>query len=280
MPKAIYFIDGKFTEDAKIPVDDRGLYFADSVYEVIRAKNKKPYFLDEHIERLKKGLLELKIKIPIYLTKIEEIIAKALVRLDEYESSIYIQVTRGKEQRSHLPEHNLEPTFILITSKFTPLPDNLLKNGVSLIFHEDIRWGRCDIKTTMLLPNVMAKMKAKEKGYFDALFYKNGIITESTSSAFFAIKGNELITHPRDTGILPSITRKKVIEVIAPQLGFKIIERPLRVEEIHEIDGAFLAGTTYDILPVNKIEDVSLKIPDGIIKIQSAYFRIISDITD
>ncbi len=280
MPKAVYFIDGKFTEDAKIPVDDRGLYFADSVYEVIRAKNKRPYFLEEHIERLKRGLLELGIKIPVYLTQIDEIIAKALVRLNEDESSIYIQITRGKEQRSHLPGHNLEPTFILITSKFKPLADNLLKNGVSLILHEDIRWGRCDIKTTMLLPNVIAKMKAKEKGYFDALFYKNGVITESTSSTFFAIKGNELITHPRDTGILPSITRKNVIEVIAPQLGFKIIERPLRVEEIPDIDGAFLAGTTYDILPVNKIEDVSLQVSDAILEIQSAYFRIISDITD
>ena len=279
MKPPVYFIDGEFTTCAKIPVDDRGFYFADSVYEVIRAKNKKPYFLKEHIKRLKRGLRELKIIEPSYLKDIEKIVNEALERLNVYESSIYIQITRGKEQRHHLPKEGITPTFLLIASEFKPLSHNLLKNGVPLIFYEDIRWGRCDIKTTMLLPNVMAKLEARERGYFDAVFYKNGIITESTSSSFFAVKDKKLITHPKDTNILPSITREVVIEKIAPNLGMEVVKRPLKVEEISEIDGAFLAGTTYDILPVNKIENIDFRVPDTILEIQKSYLDLVDEIT-
>ncbi len=279
MPESVYYIDGKFTENPLIPVDDRGLYFADSVYEVIRAKYTRTYFLDEHLKRLRSGLSELKINYEFSDEWIKGIIHEALSKLNLPEVTIYIQVTRGKEARSHMPRPDTKPTFVMVVSEFKPLSDEILHNGVSLIFYDDIRWGRCDIKTTMLLPNVLAKMEAKEKGFFDALFFKNGFITESTSSSFFAVKGNALITHPENTNILPSITRAKVIKDIAPLLGIKVYERPLLTQEIREIDGAFLAGTTYDILPVRKINDVEIPKSALVYKIQDKYFRLIEEAT-
>ncbi len=280
MSKSVYYIDGKFTEDPRIPVDDRGFYFADSVYEVIRAKGEKTYFLKEHLERLQRGLSELKIKLPLSIKQIEDVVAESLKKLDVFEATIYIQITRGKEQRSHLPGEDTKPTFILIASEFSPLAQDILENGVSLILYEDIRWKRCDIKTTMLLPNVLAKMEAKERGFFDALFHKGNIITESTSSSFFAFKDGKLITHPATKEILPSITRAKVIEVVAPELGYKVEERPLFIDELENIDGAFLAGTTYDILPVNRIENIDVPVSSDVLNIQKAYFDIVNKITN
>lgn len=144
-----------------------------------------------------------------------------------------------------------------------------------MILYPDIRWARCDIKTTMLLPNVLAKIEAKERGYFDALFHKNGYITESTSSSFFAIKGGKIYTHPLNTDILPSITREKVIE-IANKIGTSVVEEPIKIEEIPVLEGAFLAGTTYDILPINNIDGKLIPISNIIYEIQREYEKLLS----
>ncbi len=275
MRNAVYYVNDNFVEKPVVSLEDRGFFFADSVYEVIRAKDTRTYFFDEHLERLRRGLSEIKISLPYTDEEIKEISRTALHRLNVEEAEIYIQVTRGREPRKHMPDRGLIPTFVLIAYEFNPLSREILQSGVSLMLYEDIRWGRCDIKTTMLLPNVLGKMEAKKQGFFDALFHKNGVITESTSSSFFALSDGRLITHPRDTNILPSITRAKVIEEIAPTLGIKVEERPLKLEELNKIDGAFLAGTTYDILPVNRIENISINIPDTVIKIQKEYFSLV-----
>ena len=276
MKSSVYFIDDRFVEKPLISLEDRGFFFADSVYEVIRAKYTRTYFLDEHLKRLRRGLSELKIKYEFSDEWIKGIIHEALSKLNLPEVTIYIQVTRGKEARSHMPKPQTKPTFVMVVSEFKPLSGEVLHNGVSLIFYDDIRWGRCDIKTTMLLPNVLAKMEAKKRGFFDAVFVKKGIITESTSSSFFALKDRKLITHPATRDILPSITRAKVIDVIAPQLGYRVEGRPLSIEELKDIEGAFLAGTTYDILPVNRVEDITITVSDGVWGIQEAYFELVN----
>jgi len=274
----IFFINGKFVKKPYISAEDRGFMFADGVYEVIRAERKKPYFLSEHIKRLKRNLKELGIKLPYPEKELKEIIYKAINRLDKESIEIYIQITRGEEPRTHLPGKNLKPTFVLIAREFIPLPQNLFKKGVSLRTVEDSRWGRCDIKTTMLLPNVLAKIKARKEGYFDALFIKNGIIRESTSASFFLIKNSTLLTHPLDNHILPSITREKIIK-ITKKLKIKLKEKKIKIEEIKKAQGAFLCGTTYDVLPVKKIDNTPLPIPPLIPLIQKEYKNLILQVT-
>lgn len=271
--KRVYFIDGKFKNTALSNLEDRGFFFADSVYEVIRAPHGSPLFLREHLDRLYFGLKELKIPSPYTIEEYTDIILKSLKKLKSEDALIYIQVTRGKEPRSHLPRKNTKPTVVIITSKFRPLSPKLRKNGVSLILYPDIRWGRCDIKTTMLLPNVLAKIEARERGFFDAVFFKNGYITESTSSSFFGIKGAKIFTHPLTHDILPSITRQAVLE-ICKGLGIQVIEEPVKIESIKNLDGAFLAGTTYDILPVNAIEDAQIPLSEITTKIQLEYEKL------
>lgn len=278
MNKRVYFIDGSFKRKPLASIEDRGFFFADSVYEVIRARNGIPFFLEEHITRLQHGLNELQIKMPISEENLREIIYKSLKKLKAKEAAIYIQITRGKEPRSHLPRKGTKPSIIVITSKFRPLPLELLSRGVDLILYPDIRWGRCDIKTTMLLPNVLGKIESKKKGYFDALFYKNNFVTESTSSSFFGIIGQTLLTHPKDHNILPAITREKVIS-IAVKLNIKVEEKPISIESLNDLEGAFLAGTTYDILPVKKIENIILPLNPISTLIQKEYYRLLDEIS-
>ncbi len=274
MAKTVYFIDGKFKRKPLSSIEDRGFFFADSIYEVIRGRYDKPLFLEEHLERLYRGLSEVKINFELQREELSKIIIKSLNKLKKPESTIYIQITRGKEPRSHLPHKKTKPTLIIITREFRRLSPKLFKEGVPMILYPDIRWARCDIKTTMLLPNVLAKIEAKERGYFDALFHKNGYITESTSSSFFAIKDGKIYTHPLTTDILPSITREKVIE-IANKIGTSVVEKPIKIEEISVLEGAFLAGTTYDILPIKNIEGKSIPISNIIYKIQREYEKLI-----
>jgi len=270
--KRIYYIDGKFKRTPQASIEDRGFFFADSVYEVIRAINLVPLFLEDHLDRLFYGLNALKINPPYSRDEFTTIITKSLKKLKAPDALVYIQITRGKEPRSHLPRKNTKPTTVIITSNFRPLSPKVVKNGVSLILCEDIRWGRCDIKTTMLLPNVLAKMEAKERGYFDALFHKQDVITESTSSSFFAVKGGKIYTHPLDTHILPSITRKVVLE-IAMKLNIEVVEEPITLKDLENLEGAFLAGTTYDILPVTKIENYSIPQNEVVLKIRNEYLQ-------
>ncbi|MEO0242455.1 MAG: aminotransferase class IV [candidate division WOR-3 bacterium] len=272
--KRVYFIDGKFKNTPISNIEDRGLFFADSIYEVIRALHGIPIFLEEHLERLFFGLRELKIQSPYTKEEYRDIIEKSLKKLKASDALVYIQVTRGKEPRSHLPRKNTKPTVIIISSKYRPLSPKLKKNGVSLILYPDVRWGRCDIKTTMLLPNVLAKIEARERGFFDALFFKNGYLTESTSSSFFAVIGGKIFTHPLTHDILPSITRQAVIK-ICKELGIQVVEDPIKIESIKDLDGAFLAGTTYDILPINAIEDIKIPLSAITTKIQWEYERFL-----
>jgi len=239
---------------------------------------KSPFFLDEHLSRLERGLKELKINYQFDREYLEEIIKKSLRILKKKEAAIYLQITRGKEPRSHLPRKNTKPALIIITSEFRPLASRLFKEGVSVILYPDIRWARCDIKTTMLLPNVLAKIEAKERGFFDALFYKNGYITESTSSSFFGILGGKLITYPATNEILPSITREKVID-IARKHQIPVEERPILLQEIQKLEGAFLAGTTYDILPINRIEDTKIPLSSLTSLIQEEYAKLLSELS-
>ncbi|MGB9824554.1 MAG: aminotransferase class IV [Candidatus Hydrothermia bacterium] len=275
--KRVYFIDGKFKRNAVSNIEDRGLFFADSIYEVIRAINNVPLFLNDHLERMYNGLKELKIEAPYSKEELTGIILKSLQKLHADDALVYIQITRGKEPRSHLPRKNTKPTIVMITSKFRPLSPKLHKSGVPLKFYPDIRWARCDIKTTMLLPNVLAKMEAKEQGFFDALFVKNGKITESTSSSFFGVIGETVYTHPITHEILPSITRKVVID-ICKNLRIPIKEEPIPINSIKNLTGAFLAGTTYDILAVSRIEDAEIPHSEIVKSIQEEYIRTIKEI--
>ena len=208
MSKIVY-LNSKFVKfrEAKIHIEDRGLQFSDSVYEVIPFYNQQLVDLEFHIKRLKYSLKELKIKYIINQNKLKKIFKK-IINLNKLKNGIiYMQITRGIQPRDHTYKNNLIPNLIIyvINKKFN-LPNKNFK-GEKAITYKDLRWKRRDIKTVSLLANVLAKNEAVRKKAYEAILIEKGKITEATASNVWIVKNNKLFTHPTNTDILKGVTR-------------------------------------------------------------------------
>ncbi|MBL7215116.1 MAG: aminotransferase class IV [Phycisphaerae bacterium] len=233
-----------------IPYLDRGIFFGDGVYEVIRSYYGEVFALDEHLSRFARSLKEIR----IFNVDIKDVRKKVLEAFDRAEyanAKIYFHMTRGSEDRNHLPGENLKPNFFLTLSELHDDPKTKQK-GIAVSTHPDWRWKRCDIKSLNLLPNVLARIEADKQGASEAILVgDDGTITEGAGSAFFAVDGKEktVITRPLGHEILPSITRAMVFQV-ARNAGLSTIERTLRPQQAAGCDELFIAVTTKDIVPV------------------------------
>lgn len=259
-PKDIVYLNGTFVPraEARISVEDRGFVFGDGVYEVLRAINGRLFSRRFHNDRLKRSLEGVRISLagddsPESLTEI----GKQLLRengLLQGEATVYMQVTRGVATRAHnFPPPGVPPTIYISVARFTPYSE-LAQNGAPAISHPDLRWGRCDLKTLNLLPNVLASQTAKERGAFEAMLIRDGVVTEGTKANFFGVVDGSLRTHPSDTHILPGITRA-VLRDLAREVSIDIDETPIRSDEIPRLSELFLTGTTTDVMPVVKLDD-------------------------
>jgi D-alanine transaminase len=256
----IVYLNGAFVPraEARVSVEDRGFVFGDGVYEVLRVINGRPFAAKFHNDRLRRSLKEVRIALagdtsPESLTDV----AKQLLRdngLGQGEATIYMQATRGVATRAHnFPASDVPPTIYISVARFTPYSE-LAQSGAPAITHPDIRWGRCDIKSLNLLPNILASQTAKEKGAFEAMLIRDGVVTEGTKTNFFGVVDGTLRTHPLDTHILPGITRT-VLHDLARTVNIDFDESPIRAEEIPRLTELFLTGTTTDVMPVVRLDD-------------------------
>jgi D-alanine transaminase len=229
---------------------DRGLYFGDGVYEVVRTYNGRVFALSEHLSRFARSLNEIQMT-GVDIETIKQKILVAIEKAGHLNSKIYFHMTRGSQHRDHLPAEGLRPNFYMTVSELTETAETS-KKGIAVSTHPDWRWKRCDIKSLNLLPNVLARLDAHKKGSSEAILVDDsGTITEGAGSAFFTInaRDNAVITRPLGHEILPSITRAKVIHV-AQRAGMKVIEKAQTPHEALDSDEMFIAVTTKDIIPV------------------------------
>lgn len=244
-------------DDGMIPFEqlhkaylDRGLYFGDGVYEVLRSYDGKIFALEEHLQRFERSCNEILIK-NININQIRDKINLAFEDSKLSNAKFYFHITRGSEIRNHLPSKDLKPNFLLTVEQLNE--DVRAKtDGISVWTYPDLRWKRCDIKSLNLLANVMARMAVAEKGAAEAILVNDvNEITEGAASAFFAIDGKEktLITRPLGSDILPSITRAVVVK-LAVSIGLTVVERSLTPQQAAVCDELFLAVTTKDIVPI------------------------------
>jgi D-alanine transaminase len=239
-------------EDVDSAYLDRGLFFGDGVYEVLRSYNGKIFALDDHFTRFANSLKAIEIT-SVDVADIRSKVLKAFDKAAIANAKIYFHITRGSGVRDHLPKADLKPNFFLTISELKDNP-KLKNEGVAVSTYPDIRWKRCDIKSLNLLPNVLAKGDADKKGAWEAVFVNDdGLITEGSSSAFFGIVKGKLRTSPLKANILPSITRKYV-ELAANNIGLPTAEKSLTPKEAQVADELFLAVTTKDIIPVVKFD--------------------------
>ena len=255
MPNFAY-INNKFVnfKSAKIHIEDRGLQFADSVYEVIAVLNNNLIDLDFHLKRLKYSLRELEIKFTINKKKLNNIFLNLIKKNKTRNGIIYLQITRGIQFREHKYQKNLTPTLIVYTrNKSFNLPGKKFK-GVNTITYQDLRWKRRDIKTVNLLPNIIAANMAKKKNAYEAILIQNGKVTEGTSSNIWIIKRNNLITHPANSDILKGVTRTSLLKIIK-KTKLKLVEKKLTHKQLVNADEAFLTRSGSFITPILKIDN-------------------------
>ncbi|HML75440.1 MAG TPA: aminotransferase class IV [Anaerohalosphaeraceae bacterium] len=229
---------------------DRGIYFGDGVYEVLRSYDGQIFALDEHLERFDRSLREIWID-NIDIKEVRRKVLETYQKSGFGNARMYFHITRGSEPRNHLPGKNLNPNFFLTVNELLDKPGEK-EHGIKVCTYPDLRWKRCDIKSLNLLPNVMAKMVAEKKGCYEAILVNDaGEITEGSGSAFFAVdaKQKALITRPLGSDILPSITRSVVVK-IAKNCGLGIIEKNLTPAQAAQCEELIMAVTTKDIVPI------------------------------
>ncbi len=258
--KDIVYLNGSFVPraEARVSVEDRGFVFGDGVYEVLRAINGRLFATRFHNRRLEKSLAGVRIALQGDDSPERFVdVGKQLLKensLTGGEATVYMQVTRGAATRAHnFPPADTPPTIYISVARFTPYSE-FAEKGASAITHPDLRWGRCDLKTLNLLPNVLASQVAKERGTFEAMLIRDGVVTEGTKTNFFGVVNGSLRTHPCDSHILPGITRS-VLRELATALGIELDETPIKESEIPKLSELFLTGTTTDVMPVVRLDD-------------------------
>jgi D-alanine transaminase len=255
------YLNGQFLPRAAaaVPVEDRGFVFGDGVYEVWRVVGGRLFETQRHLARLSSGLSELRIQAPDLvdpdrLTAIADRLLTDDALLDG-EATFYVEITRGVAPRTHqFPSGKIAPTVFAMANRFKPA-EELRRSGATCITMPDVRWLRCDIKTIQLLPNVLGKQAAAEAGALDVLFVRDGVITETSHANVLAVIDGVIRTHPTNHLILPGVTRAVVLE-IARDLRLQVDETPFLPRDLTRASEVFLAGTTTDVMPIVRVDDV------------------------
>jgi len=251
----IAFLNGAFLPlaEARVSVEDRGFLFGDGVYEVVRTYGATPFLLDRHLERLERSLAEVRIAPDWGRADLEGWIAVAVERAGYPEAKIYIQVTRGAAPRDHkFPD--VPVTTLVTVTPIAPLPAPMQEAGVAVISVPDLRWGRCDVKSLQLLPNVLARQEAAEAGAFEALLTgPDGVVNEGAGSNLFIVSGGALVTPALGPRILAGVSRAYVLD-LARKMGLATQERDLSLAEVYDADEVLLSGTTIEVVGVVHVD--------------------------
>jgi D-alanine transaminase len=250
----IVYLNGTYVpkDRAAIAVDDRGFVFGDGIYEVVRAIDGQLFEWEAHAERMAHSLAGLRIEIGADRITAFASVCERLIhdnQLTEGEASLYLAVTRGAAGRTHgFPPPGTPPTVFASATRFVARRE-LKHGGCKAITAEDLRWARCDWKTLNLLGAVLARQAAAEAGAYEAIFVRDGVVTEGAASTVFAAVDGVVRTHPLSRRILPSVTRKVVL-ACAGELGLAVRETAMTEAELRRADEIMVCGTMTDVMPV------------------------------
>jgi len=255
----IAYVNGRYLplRDAAVSIQDRGYQFADGVYEVCEVRGG--LLIDErrHMARLKRSLDELRIRLPMSLAALGIVLREVAARNRIGYGIVYVQITRGAARRDHAFPAPEVPPSLVVTARALNAARNeaLAATGIAVISVPDNRWGRVDIKTIGLLPNVLARQAAIEQDAREAWFVdKNGAVTEGASTnAWIVTAAGAVVTRQADHAILRGITRSVLFDAIkAQELSFE--ERPFTLDEAYAAREAFVTAASQIVLPVIRID--------------------------
>jgi D-alanine transaminase len=253
----IAYFNGEYLPKNQLNIspDDRGFLFADGAYEVIRCYHGKLFQPDAHVRRLKRSIGELRIDFP-GIRQLAEV-AQKLIEINQLsvgQAIVYTQITRGAAPRTHrFPPKDTPATVYAYAAPFKP-HQNELDNGTKIILVSDTRWSRCDIKSISLLPNILAHQQAIDEGATEAVFVRDGVVTEGAHTNFCGIFKGELVTAPISNYILAGITREIVLDLCG-KLSIPVKEFPILETDLKRVDELMLVGTTVEITPVVQVNN-------------------------
>ncbi|WP_280769797.1 aminotransferase class IV [Salipaludibacillus daqingensis] len=259
MAEIAYYQDTFVDLDAKVvPIQERAHQFGDGIYEVIRVYDGRPFMLDEHLQRLEMSADAIELDLPYTTEEIKDICLDGLEKSELLEAEIYLQISRGIHARQHFYPDSPCAVFAMTVKQAKIIPEEKRQNGVNVMTLEDERWKNCYIKSLNLLPNVMAKQKAKRNRCEEAIFVEEGKVKEGSSSNLFAVKNGTLYTYPALKGILHGITRRVVLD-LAKKLPMSVEEAPFTLDFLKNADEVFITSTSMDIMPVRQVDDTVLE---------------------
>ena len=249
----IGYYNGTFApmDQLMIPALDRGVYFGDGVYEALRVEKHRFFALREHLARFRDSLAFLRIPFPMTDEALTAILQEAADRVDSDSQQLYFQVTRATAVRTHAFPETGEAN-LLVLSRGVPLADLVEYRRVTVL--PDTRWRHCNIKSLNLIPGVLAAQIAKERGCSEAVFHRDGIVSECSSSNLLLLKDGTLRTAPADERILPGVTRGHFL-MLAQRLNIPVDETAFTLDEMMRADELMITSTSAHGLPVGFVDD-------------------------
>ena len=261
----VAYVNGAYSAhgEAVVHIEDRGFQFADGVYEVWSVFDGRLADFEGHMTRLHRSLNALKIDIPMSAGSLGVVLRETIRRNRVRDGLVYLQVTRGTASRDHAFPTDTAPS-VVVTAKRLDLAKGqaMAAKGAAGVTRPDIRWGRCDIKTVGLLPNVLAKQAARERGAYECLMYDEmGLITEgSSTNAWIVDEDGRLRTRDTQANILRGVTREAILKLVQAE-SIELDERPFSVEEAKRAREVFVTAASSFVMPLVSLDGV--KIGDG-----------------
>ena len=248
-----------------VPMNDRGCYFGDGVYDAAMAFNGIIFTLDEHVDRFFNSAKLLQIELNYTKDELKKTLNEMTGKLNKGGLLVYWQATRGTGRRVHAFPGGPSNLWIMIR----PVAIVDFSKKIKLITVEDTRYLHCNIKTINLIPNIIAAQKAEEAGCYEAVFHRGEIVTECTRSNVHIIKNGTFITHPADNLILPGIARSRLIKA-CNALGIPVVERTFTLAELFDADEALVSSTGSMCLPAETVDGKNAggKAPELVKKLQ------------
>jgi D-alanine transaminase len=249
------YLNGEFLpiEQAKVSVLDRGFIYGDGVYELVPVYRRQPYRMREHLARLNRSCAGIGLANPHDAAAWESIIRDLIARMPFDDQAVYFQVTRGVARRDHAFPAGVAPTVFMMSNPLALPSAEQVERGVAVITGPDERWLHCDLKTTSLLGNVLARQAAVDAGAVESVLFRDGYLTEASASNVLIVKSGLIVAPPKENLILPGITYDATFD-LARKGGLEVAIRPVSREEALGADEMWLSSSSKEVLAVTKVD--------------------------
>ena len=240
--------------EARVSAMDRGFLFGDGAYEVIPVYSRRPFRLAEHLRRLRQTLDGIRLDNPHDDAAWARLIGEIIARNDGEDQSVYLQITRGADtRRNHAFPASVTPTVFVMSEPLLTPPPAQRETGIAAVSAPDMRWLRCDLKTTSLLANCLLRQLAVDAGCVETILFRDGYMTEGAASNIFAMKAGVMLAPPKNHLMLPGITYDVVLELAADH-GLPCEVRDVSEDEARAADELWMTSSTKEVLPITLLD--------------------------